>query len=539
MRYFLTLSLVLFCFGTKPGYAKHLVFLVSDTHAAYENYEAFGAQISKKVTSFRKDNPTGQVLFVFNGDIGGISTSGELDYGYLDFELITALSKSFDVVTSLGNHEGFDFNDIHPPQEIFLEQANKFTKITGRKILSANLAPVAEAKHLFDPYQDHQWGKTKLRIVGISLKTFFYESNYQFNSAFRVFENIDPPEYLDTLKTQIQMAANDGIDTVLFFIHDGGKRLESVWREFVDWKNSDPVLSKIYTPLLGAGHLHQKVNLDVQKTKIVEAGYEFDFAAITLDDDLKEVIEVEQFSPKNFSVSPKDSVIAELADVVASAGKILSQGDAENAIEIAPPLIEILYHPSQKADFRKQKVGHILATAIQEYAQRELEKDSGKFGSQTVVATLGFYNLLSYGWGAKIDRLFEERITMGAVKSMLHFKSRIGMKVLKGSDVLATIAALRKYSLSSARPFLTPLFSYNFIERDNEYWVVGANKQLTRVEPEHLYLVAMDHYTYNNGYKIDELDEVYKRAIWTGVGPVNRNIIIPFIQNCRSHLIKP
>ncbi|HRK03232.1 MAG TPA: hypothetical protein PLH57_11255, partial [Oligoflexia bacterium] len=419
------------------------------------------------------------------------------------------------------------------PHQVFLKQHRRYLNRTGQSVLTANLFPEKKYRRIFAPYQEHRLGGKRVRVVGISLETFFQETAYSQTGA-RIFKTEAPRKYLDTMKEQSVLAANDGVESVVFLIHDGAARLTPIVEEYLNWKRSDDRVQKLLVPLVASGHMHQVIDSELHGTRVVEAGSDLAFSEIQLDDNGKVslVHHWDRRSSDQWLQQPTEPLLPEaFTELYKEANAIVDSVNAENVEILAPPLWEDRGFVLNREEHRRMRVGRVLADTLRNWALKFYsEKEVGRKISDVV----GLYNYLSYGWGSKIDALFEGPVTVGNLKSVVHFRGRLGARLLKGADFLELVAAMRDYGAQSSRPFPNPVLSSNVVERDRRFLITDLNGTVRVVDPNGFYLVVTDHYTGMNGYKIPEIDGIYQRAEWTlNDAPVNTEVLLPGLARLR------
>lgn len=531
MKFYAVLFFVL-CTGllrsAPNAQAQGRVFLVSDTHAAYESFRTFLPALVNRIQEFKKQDPNGEVLVLFNGDIGGMGLYSEKDFGSLEYEMVAAVAKHFPTALNMGNHEGLDFSyavagDAHG---IFLKQTQEYVKASGQPVLAAGMTIAPSARGLFAPYQDFTLGEKRIRVVGVALENFFKESTYSAQAPSQAFESIAPKKYLSTLKEQTLLAAKSGVQSLIFMIHEGAEPLSPVIREFNAWKKTLPMALAIPTPFVGGGHMHKTIEETLPGLKLVEAGSDLSFAEMAMDDAWQSVTSVTQWPVAAQKALENTALPGDLAALVQKADHLVAETNRENSTVLAEkPWREVLFHPSQREEFRKTATGLFFSNALQNWAQKERATNPDLKG-RSIEGVIGLYNRLSYGWAEKINPLFEGPITMAMLKQAAHFRGRPGLRLLPGSAVVQLIEGMRKFGRASARPFETP--------------VLSSGVDTAAIKPDALYLVATDHFTAINGYQIPEVEAAYARTAWQmQAPPLNIDIFTAYFQehtSCSDYL---
>jgi hypothetical protein len=322
LQRFFSLFLLLSLFFSSASFAhtgRTLILNLSDWHAHYENLPLLIQTISYLSQDFLKEEPEGDVVIVINGDFVGFqggwtqfaNPGFPTDFGRLGYEVLALLAQYAHVVIVPGNHDEFDWTmDVHTPGgygkglELFrkhhLEFAGAMERIHKRpfKMTAANIVPGSQGADLFEPYTDVPLknGK-KLRFVGGVLEKFFSKTNYK---RWRK-SGPAPPGYLDlihdvgrllpALVSQLEQAQTDGLEGVVFAIHDENMSLQKVAQGVHEIKH----LRSVKNPLWIGGHNHTpEITLDDGK-HFIQGGCHGSLTRIVLGDGFS-VESIENFS---------------------------------------------------------------------------------------------------------------------------------------------------------------------------------------------------------------------------------------------------
>lgn len=523
-------------------FAELLFFQISDTHANYKNIPSFLTEIIKRTDVFKKKFPKGEVVYFFNGDLGGFSQWSGEDLGFLDYEVLRVLASRGHVGASLGNHEGFDFNGIstQPANEVFYQQNKKIIKAISSlpnqndfKILAANMIPTKEGDRIFAPYQDIHLNHQVLRIIGLTLKTFFQESTYSSSANRKLFSNFTVEEYLSTLIKEYRKAQEHGIHYVIFQIHDNGEIVKSVLEQFLNWQKT--IKGKFPRVLLaGSGHTHKNYSENVSGIPVIEAGSDYSFAEIQFPLHLQhceKMPSINFFHPPDVLEKVDIPFYAQEIELIERAQQIFEKERIEGSkLILDKRKLQLPDEPLNKKDF----VGKVLTNMLRDWAIRELERHQSELIEKeiNIKDVYALYNSLSFGWDEKIEPLFNSNSSFNYsdLKGLIHFVGRPRLIVVEGKTLLQMSEALTIYGAKSSRPFKTPYTNDTFVSNS--------------IENNALYAVALDHWTAQNGYKIPAINLAFTKIRWElGTRPLNLEIANTLFANhvkyqCALSLVK-
>ncbi len=303
------------------GSANTLLLVSSDQHSYYGRLSDYLITVSRLSQDFLARYPDGKVVLVNNGDLVGktgkwttfAGSDIATDHGKLGLEVLEFLSEYYEIIETLGNHEEFDWSPGEG-QRIFVENRNQHIETISRtqaadmRILAANVLPGKWGKGLFAPYSDVYLADGKrLRFIGMTLLddpenknwTFREKSNYDPDDIFDILETevffkesgtsdvrIRSVSSLAVAQNQIELAVKEGIDQVVFAIHDNVVRIRELEQSIRAWQKThpDPKVRDLKLPLFLGGHEHVPLLMQKDTALFVQAGSNYDLARIELND---------------------------------------------------------------------------------------------------------------------------------------------------------------------------------------------------------------------------------------------------------------
>jgi hypothetical protein len=489
-----------------------LVFTLSDQHSYYQYLENFIRSKRVLEQQFLKENPDGKVIVDITGDFSGVNewTAREKGLvGQLGYDALALLSSGGETYNiGFGNHEGLDRGG-EKGNQLFLQQSEQLLKTLSQNagepvyLIGSNFELSPAAAKLIRPYRDviAPTGERQ-RYIGGLFDNFYAKTS---KAAIKIFGPQIP--LLDQMKTQIELAARDGIKTVYFMMHEDHVQLAKRLEELFLWMASRPEFAQIQIPVVYAAHSHKIAKIKVGDTWIINSGSHWQYTAVTLDENGRLV--ESQFM--NFADQERVGQTAELSAIEEKViTKVRDFLNSATETKTPPRRAMQANFLETKFDLKagRAELGNLICDALKYYGVDEAAKLANE---KPVSNTFGF--LFSSTYRREVP--LQGAATQQDFYSMFPF-AHMPVRILElpGSAIQKIYAGIRRKRLSTDQDY-SPQLSSNLRESENFQLEEKINDVWIPLDAHKTYRLVLDHWLAVNGPEIPELQQVFQNESTT------------------------
>lgn len=219
--------------------------------------QIFLRAIDRRIYDFKKEDPAGEVVLLFSGNLGGLGPWSEDEGGNLSYDLVREMAKSFRVAVTLGSPSGFDFQSVrlsdryfpegYPPNEFFYRQNLRMVTAVRRtslnpnfKVLAANLNTTPDGQSILEPFVDFHLPNGKLRVVGLAKENYLKTSGYETVAGRKIFLKGQEIKYSEVLAQTFKQAEKDGVNYLIYDIPEASTFFSNLMTHFPYTSASGP-----------------------------------------------------------------------------------------------------------------------------------------------------------------------------------------------------------------------------------------------------------------------------------------------------------
>lgn len=491
--------------------ANLVLFQSSDQHSELPNLENFIRTTSYLRARFQADRQASadQVIYLFNGDLAGASAWTERDQGSFMYYLVSELGQEFPVMLNLGNHEGFDWRNAKGNSTFHRQTAEVIERLRDAqkgdtRLLTANVLPAHDSKNLFGSSRDIATPTgTRIRFVGLILKNLYEVSDYSAAHQPQVFERILDP--YEVAKKELEQAAREGIQSIIFFCHDGFHNTVAWVEKLLRWKKTqNGPIQHLRIPVVFAAHDHvpayTQTKLD-NTTFVIDSGTQFAMDMVELDDG------AELVSFKHVSVEEQKGY-HDFDELTPSERRILQQTAPlyqELKVRNQTVLAQISAFPEIRSDFKKGRteLGTRISNALVQWGRDVLAKEP----NPSVLGIVSFYN--SSSWRRNVG--FEKGpFTRADALSLYPMPGEPSLWLLKGEQIQHLFQTLRTYGEKEQTMYTPQLPSHLREVKERTLEMLNGAGKWEPLQKDGLYVLALDAWLSRNGFLIPEIDTLFK-----------------------------
>ena len=468
-------------------HAGTLIVESSDQHASYDRLETFVQHVNALADDYKRRDPTGKIVLLFNGDFTGSSTWSRGDRGWLAYRVLQELSQKYQLVFVPGNHDGLDWGKHAGGNELFTEQL-KALKNAGVPVLAANLKPGKDGRAIFSGHYDvTDSSGEKTRFVGLALEDLFKQSNYQPDARVKPIAKEIPS--VQAITTELTQAKKDGIRRMVLSFHESTKKTKAILEQITPLAKS----LGIEIPVVFTAHDHLPVSEKVGDMHLANGGADFNFATVEFGQ-RGAVSEVRLHQAGETQTLPKRSQRR------SPALKALAEHVARVRKEEGQVLTRVPEYKETRADFIRERtrLGTLLSDTLADWAQSQLPK-TGLPADTPIVA---LYNSTSYRGNTSIAA---GDFTRGDVRAIYPYENSCRFYQASGEEIERSVRAVRKYMGESLGAY-SPQLSSNLRENSTGgLEILDEGGQWHPLEPGKKYGLVMDAWLSENGFRLPEM----------------------------------
>lgn len=516
------------------GGSAFLIISFSDTHSDYPRLRLFLKAVEALATEFRKKNPSGEVVFVGNGDLFGVS-EWTYEWGWLGVHALARLTQLGKVVINIGNHEGFDFGASLNGNRIVLNQV-RYLHSKGVHVLGANQVFSREFAGLvwghIEDVQDSPRGhvdfaagdgpnRRTVRFLGLGLEEFESASSWDSSPQAKPRVFLKFLDAADILRQSLSQAKEEGVNSVIPFYHNDAEVAEE---SLIPVALPRQKGLRATVPLIIAGHDHLTVveghsspnASSARKIRpeayLVDSGSAFTFISTTLKAGPQGVVQ-----PKRPVIwnEARQKALAQLAAKAPMTSRVseaiareIEKVEALHRVEVAQ-----IEPPSEvKSDLRNGPLhlGTVMANALASWGESQLNAQTAVDAEtyKKVRAVVGLFNTTSFRRETPLNR----SVTQGDIVSIYPFYGDASVRMMTGSDLEKLAQAYREYRFQKYNDF-SPHLSSNLRWSHDFSQIMVRDERLGQrsyraIQPFELYVVVLDDWLTSNRMQIDEAKTV-------------------------------
>lgn len=492
----LNLFTTLLSFGLLWSYcslAQVLIIQSSDNHSKYQHIEDFVRSTEIIMQDFKMKHPTGQIVFVFNGDYSGASKYTGQDLGDRGYQLLHRLAQDYPVLFTFGNHEAFDWINQGIADDLFHRQMKQL-HANGVTLLVRNAIAKPQTQKLFTKHFDLTMPQgTTLRFSGLTLEELLEKVNSRDKQVKEIYSVRSYQQELRDIIAESETSKGRIKHIVAF--HDSQKHTLLAM-------NEAPEKIREHIPLVFSAHDHQ-VHVDqVGKTTVIDSGSNFEFSTIELDTNGE--IRSHEFFPhlrqqelileanNGFIPVPSRRYLTAIKGFIAR-----PEFNQEKMRQVKLPRIN-----ESKLTLKQGRsliLGNALADSLQESAKevQRLKK------LNEVAGVIAFFNSSSY----RLDSIIPAGILdAGDIRDISPMANKVTVYRLSGKEVQRFYRSYRKFR--QLERVYSPQMSSNLREGERYQLRIFNAKGSEQINENAKYLVALDHFSATNGYNIPEHEKI-------------------------------
>ncbi|MBY0369249.1 metallophosphoesterase [bacterium] len=553
------------------------ILVIPDFHMQLPRLATLVKMISKSRRKFQAQYPNGTFVVVFNGDdnadthwtsfkeLNGMTS----DYGDIVNDVKAELSHTMRVIDVVGNHDfdyvkllGDGWHKLYYEQKMRLQQ--KIALIRPEepyRILGANLDLGEFGEPLFAPHADITLKSGKrIRVAGMVFDKFRSGSNYDWDSPFQLFTGVRKME--NTGRAILRQAATEGIEQVVFAVHDGilkgrpvAEALDRYQQELASHTAVNRRIKDITHKIWLFGHEHERHVESTPQRLYQQCGSHGDACLYVVDTEktgdtlyTTSIPFIEQAAFAELQepglVLPPPDFHEELAATMAERKYRFVQRGLETAAAVRyadDPGIFVFMPPAdgKKSNLKKGPTvfGSLLADALVNYGT---EFHSKQKDAPPVLATIGFYNSSSCRWETEltapiVGRAGVAMFIAGIVYPHCGQPTVLGLTNDRRTDLKVTGAFLQKAftqlrQLRAKDKVYTPQLSSNCREEAGGILWVRTGETWAPIQPKGLYGLVVDDHLGADGYEVDSaewraISKVAAAQVRARIHPPQRDVL--------------
>lgn len=515
-------NLALLLVSVNLAHADILIFQSSDNHSEYPSIPNYLASTSALAAQFQTQNPQAPVLHLVNGDLAGVSAWTDIDHGMLSYRLFTELSRQYNVVLNLGNHEAFDYLG-ETGNSLFKKQIQEYIRRTQKTLVTANVEPGIDGLSLFKSYHDFSSPTgAKIRVVGLVLSDYFRYSSYSLSAHTQILKRINP--ILEEAKRQLEKAATEQTDVVIFQCHEAFELVTEMVHDLLEWKKTQPQLAKVGVPVVFAAHDHQVQQGKIDDTFIFDSGSTFEFTQVVLDDNGH----VKQAKHFDLKAQKAFAGYSQLSEGETKALK-MTQAVIRKISKLNNKVLEtgIVGFSETRTDLKtaRHPLGMKLSDMMVDWARDTLAAEK----SIAVKDVISFYNSGTY---RKVTPISAGDLTLGMLKEMYPLQGEPQLFIMPGARIQQMFKTLREYGVVQKQ--FTPQLPSHIKEGKNFELLISDKGNWVSLDPTSEYAIALEPWLGTNGFKI--ADPAWDLLTAKRVEPQIREQLQIFIKYLPRHL---
>ena len=493
--FFLVLTSIYFA---SVSHAQVQIVQISDTHSKLDNWVQVLNNIDHLGQNFLQDEPEGEFIVYFNGDVTGINLFSEDDKGLetlLGLKLLR--ERGYTVVFNVGNHDSFDWASPELNEaELFLSQMKQMQE-WGVILITSNIKkPVKFLQELLSPHYKMKGLAKPSYLLGLTIKNLLKKSNLTKGNAATLFRDVI--KYKASIVKSIKLLKKEGVkDADLFIgVHKGHTNLAKLAKKLRDWSIAKG--SRFKFPLLMAGddHLVSSYRSAYNGPLVSNAGSHggFNLLSYSREGELLELVhyEVEDgastYEEFNLGARRLQSTRLKtpvfLSDYADKLSALISRVRAANS----KPLFALTKDIEEnKHDMKVNATvyGSMIPEALRLWAGEGADL---RHRGEVIVA-------MSHSSSYRTERRFKKGEILSSldINEIYPFPQEVSLFRMTGREINKLFKALKKsYAITNPNRY-TPQLSLNLRETsDGSLEFLTKNKRWKSFKPRQTYLVAFD-----------------------------------------------